>query len=385
MWLYNAQRSSVRCASVRFELTLVPYRCRTFNFLLLTFPRQEARQSGDAAWAASRGEGGDGSASTGSGKRAQSKSVASPLIGVPLGVSQPRVGLALCVAAVEERNGDASVLVGGATVCQLSGDGRGALCAAAVSATAGVLVDARTFPLRFETDCAAIVAWVSGLPDAVVVVIAAGGGSNAAASLGAGLGEEMAKLVYDDGSYAKGGETAGVGKSSRFALVGWKGAGSPKWARRQDQDSGEGRRFALYADLLFIPPSASANRAPEPRQVELKDKMCLSSLRSYHGQATASPREAPPLGGDEGIALPVRGICYSAGEPTVSVGPVIDLIDCAGWTTVLQAPEATADANVLDAEGNNVSPTSAWVVTTAHPAVGGWHDDTVAFDDGAVG
>lgn len=308
--------------------------------------------------------------------------MASPLIGVPLGVLQPGVGLALCVAAVEERNGDASVLVGGATVCGLSGGGRGVLCAAAVSATAGVLVDARTFPLCVETDCAAIVAWVSGLSDGVVVVIAAGGGSNAAASLGAGLEQEMAKLVYDGGSYAKGSETGGGGKSTKFALIGWKGAGLPKWARRQDQGSGEGRRFALYADLLFIPPSTSSNRAPEPRQVELKGKMCLSPLRSYHGQATASPKEAPPLGGDEGVVLPVRGICYCAGEPTVSVGPVVDLIDCAGWTTVLQA---TADATVSDTEGNKPSPTSAWVVTIAHPAAGGWHDDTVAFDDGAVG
>lgn len=311
--------------------------------------------------------------------------MASPLIGVSLGVLQPGGGLALCVAAVEERNGDASVLVGGATVCRLSGGGRGALCAAAVSATAGVLVDARTFPLCIETDCAAIAAWVSDLPDGVVVVIAAGGASNAAASLGAGLAEEMAKLVYDDRSDAQRSETAGGDKSTKFALVGWKGVGSPKWTRRQDQGSGNGRCFALYADLVFSPPSASVNPSPEPRQVELKNKMCLCPLRSHHGQAAASPREALPLGGDGGFALPVRGICYRAGEPTVSVGPVVDLVECAGWTTVLQAPEATADANVSDAEGGDASPTSAWMVAVAHPAAGGWHDDTVAFDDGAVG
>ena len=311
--------------------------------------------------------------------------MASPLIGVHMGVLQPGGGLALCVAAVEERNGDASVLVGGATVCRLSGGGRGALCAAAVSATGGVLIDARTFPLCIDTDCAAISAWVSNLPDGTVVVIAAGGGSNTAASLGDGLAKEMTKLVYGDRSDANGSETAGIGKSKKFALLGWKGIGSPKWARRQDQGSGNGRLFALYADLLFSSHSASVNRAPEPRQVELKDKMCLHPLRSHHGLATASPREAPPLGGDGGVALPVRGICYRAGEPTVSVGPIVDLVDCAGWTTVLQAPEATADANVFDAEGDNASPTSAWMVTVAHPAAGGWHDDTIAFDDGAVG
>eukprot|EP00903_Cladosiphon_okamuranus_P017573 g16186.t1 len=318
---------------------------------------KEGRQTGDMEWIASRGEGGCASSSTGFRPATSSNSqTASSLVGAPLGVLQPGGANALCVAAVVESSGGASVLVGGATVSRLSGRGRRALCAAAVSSATGILLAAKTFVLGDPTESTEVTTWLTGLPEGTVVAIAAGGGRPANDStLDAGLGEALAGLAGDVGPDAV--------KSEVFALVGWKGAGQREWARRQHRASGVGGggRCALYAELLLPPPPglAAADQAAGSKQVELQDKLCLCPLRS-----------APA---DETLA-PARGVCGRVGEPTVSVGPTVDLVDCPGWTTTLQAPLDVA-----------VRPPAAWMVTAVYPAVGSMHDDTEEFDNAPVG
>lgn len=256
---------------------------------------------------------------------------------------------------------------------RLSGRGRGALCAIAVSSAAGILLAAKTFVLGDEGGSAEVAAWLAGLPEGTIVAIAAGGGGpEDDSTLDAGLAEALAGLAGDVGPDAEAESTPpGSTKSKSFALVGWKGAGQREWARRQHWTSGAGGgRCALYAELLLAPPDLGADQvATDPKQVELQDKLCLCPLRS-----------AP---GDETLAS-ARGFCRREGEPTVSVGPTVDLVDCPGWTTTLQAPQDVAAADGAENEPS-CSPAAAWMVTSVFPAVGETHEDTEEFDDGPVG
>lgn len=343
--------------------------------------RQEGRQSGDSAWIASRGEGGEGGDSSAS-AGGPSSEAGSRLVGVPLGAVQPGGGLTLCVGAVVERSGDASVLVGGTAVSRLSGRGRGALCAAAVSADTGFLLAAKTFVLgggQAADAAAGAASWLAGLPDGTVVVMA-GGGAEKDSSTDPGLAEAIAGLVGDVGADTAPGSSI---ESNTFALVGWKGPGEREWARRQRRGSGDkGGRCALHAELLLLPPPPPTASGGQPaagstRQVELQDKLCLCPLRSG---GDAEPAFAPPA----------RGACRREGEPTVLVGPTVDPIHCPGWTTVLQAPgddaaAAAAAANEGGGREKKVLPPTAWMVTTVSSAVGGKHEDTHEFDDGPVG
>lgn len=343
---------------------------------------------------ASRGEGGT---SAGTDRETPPMFQAtSSLVGVPMGVLQQRGGLAFCVAAVVERAGDVSVLVGGATVCQLSGKACGAVCAAAVSAETGVLVDARAFLLRNEANSLVITEWLDDLPDGVVVVVAAGGAANTATCLDPVLAEAMAKLVCNGHSDAEQSAKPQPGKSTAWSLLGWKGNGNQHWARCQRGSSGSGKRCALYAELLLTLPHVAKDRAsgtgPEPAQIELKDKLCLCPLNSLQSQTEAASGDSPSLRCTElpasaasvGVAtgLPGRGQCFREGELAVSVGPTIDVVDCVGWTTVLLTPEDCANADVAISGEEKVA---AWAVAAVSAAVGGWHEDTMGFDDGVVG
>ena len=305
-------------------------------------------------------------------------------MGVPLGALQPGGGLALCVGAVVERSGDASVLVGGTAVSRLSGRGRGALCAAAVSAATGYLLATKTFVFGGggRADAAEVTAWLAGLPDGAVVAMAAGGsggGGEQDSSIDPELAEAIAGLVGPDATPEGGGRnsssSSSSSKSRAFALVGWKGPGEREWARRQHRGAGDrGGRCALYAELLV-----AAEHVAGSGQVELQDKLCLCPLRSGDAEP-AAPAPAPPA----------RGACRREGEPTVLVGPTLDPVHCPGWTTVLQAPggaDAAAAAVATDGDGEKKvpPPPAAWMVTAVSSAVGGTHEDTQEFDDGPVG
>ncbi|CAM9281638.1 unnamed protein product [Ectocarpus sp. 8 AP-2014] len=302
---------------------------------------KEGRQSGDAEWIASRGEGGGPAGAAGGSPRAAAAAAAaaaSPFTGVPMAVLQPGGGLALCVAAVVERSGDASVLVGGATVCRLSGGGRvygGAVCVAAVSATTGVLLGANTFVLGSEADSAAA-AWLDGLPDGAVVAVAAatGGQRKDQAGLGPGLTEAMLTQLFGEGSPDTD-DADGKSKPpdddstpTAIAVVGLKKGptGARRWARRQHRsEDGGGGRCALYAEIL-LPPPASGRAAAV--QVELQDKLSLCPLRSLPAEGDAAAATTTPSAA--AVSASARGTCRRAGEPTVSVGPAVDLI--VGWS-----------------------------------------------------
>lgn len=248
------------------------------------------------------------------------------------------------------------------------------MCAAAVSSATGILLGAQTFVLGGEKYSAEVTTWLAGLPEGTVVAIAAGGGGGPenGSALDSALVEALAGLAEDVGPDAATESTAGGTKSKVFALVGWKGAGQRKWARRQHRTAGAGGggRCALYAELLLTPPSdLAADHAASPGQVELQDKLCLCPLRS--------------AAGDEALVAPARGVCRREGEPTVSVGPTVDLVDCPGWTTTLQAPRDVAAAD--GAENEPMCSPAAWTMTSIFPAVGQTHEDTEEFDDGPVG
>ncbi|CAN0115449.1 unnamed protein product [Ectocarpus sp. 12 AP-2014] len=357
---------------------------------------KEGRLSGDAEWIAARGEGGGPAGAAGGSPRTAAAAAASPFTGVPMASLQPGGGLALCVAAVVERSGDASVLVGGTTVCRLSEGGRGhrgAVCVAAVSATTGVLLGANTFVLGTEADSAAE-AWLDGQPDGAVVAVAAAGGgqSKEQAGLGAGLTEAMLAQLFGEGSPdtdaddGKSKPSDDESTSTAIAVVGFKKGptGARRWARRQHRgEDGGGGRCALYAEIL-LPPPASGRAAAV--QVELQDKLSLCPLRSLPAEGDAAAATTTPSAAAG--SAPARGTCRRAGEPTVSVGPAVDLVDCPGWTTVLQVPGDMAGVASADDAGNeevSAVPPVGWVVTTVHPAVGGTHEDTEEFDDGPVG
>ncbi|CAM9150392.1 unnamed protein product [Scytosiphon promiscuus] len=370
----------------------------------------EGRQSGDAEWVASRGEdgggagGGTGALATNAQEAASLKPPAtSPLVGVPVGVPQSGGGgLAICVAAVVERSGDASVLVGGAAVCRLAGRGRAALCAAAVSSATGVLLDAKTFVLGdgqgddSSAAAAAVTDWLTGLPDGAVVAVAAGGGGGGGGSSGggelgamdAGLAEAMAKLVGDGSSSSSNGAEgeatqAGSAPTGGFTLVGFKSAGPQNWARRQHRatQQDKGGRCAVYAELVLPPPPAAAGHVDTPRaRMELRDKLALCPLRSVPSDDDASSAATVAL------SAPARGLCSREGEPTVSVGPGLDLVDCPGWTTtVLEAAGGVTASGKGEEEVPPSIDSVAWRVATVHPAVGGTHEDTEEFDDSPVG
>lgn len=314
------------------------------------------------------------------------------------------------MAAVVERSGDASVIVGGATACRASGRGGrgGALCAAAVSASTGVLLDARAFLIRADGDLSsAVTAWLADLADGTVVAIAvAAGAALSSAHLGAGLTEAISKLVGGAGKDSERLPTSSgdVESTTAWALVGWKGAAEQEWASRQHVSGGDRNRCGVYAELLLPPRSIPADQAPDTTAnrsapVELKDKLCripLRSMRKAQAPAAPAPVETPSLRGsavspalatatDADIALSARGICYREGEPTVSIGPTVDLVDAVGWTTVLQGPARDGSADATGGDREIVSAPASWRVTSVSPAFGGWHDDTEGFDDGAVG
>lgn len=365
-----------------------------------TFPFgwQEGRKAGDTEWIAARGEDGGASAPAGTEDgNVSSTQTPSALIGAPLGVLHPGVGLTLCVAAVVERTGDASVLVGGATACQVSGRGRGGLCAAAVSASTGVLLDARAFLLRADSDSSTITAWLAELADGVVVAIAATGPTLSSAHLGAKLTEEICKLVGDASADSEGRPAFEGGDSTAWTLTGWKGTDRQQWSRRQHLSGGEHKRCALYAELLLPPRSLPTDQARDTSKsayVELKDKLCRCPLRSMQYQAPAlvetaslrgSASPVPATTMDPDMSLPARGTCYREGEPTVSIGPTVELVDSVGWTTVLQGPARGESADATGRDQVIFSAPVAWRLTSVSPTVGGWHDDTTGFDDGAVG
>lgn len=319
---------------------------------------------------------------------------------MPLGVVQPGGALALCVAAVVEGAEDAHIVVGGATVCRSSRKGRGGLCAAAVSAATGVLLGARTFWLGRDDNSSSAATgglsdWLAALPEGIVVAVAACGGATAAASLETGLTDALDKLVHGGNSNSEGSSPLEDGKSAGWTLVGWKGSGVQHWARRQNGSAASSKRCAVYAELLLPPTPPSADNAsgtgPKTTQVELKDKLCLCPLQSVQARTAATPTvpvDTPSLPGatsptTDGIRFPARGTCYRQGEPTVSVGPTLDLVNCPGWTTVLQAPEDGGETNTAEIDEERAS-TTLWRTTTVLPAVGGWHGDTKAFDDSPV-
>lgn len=290
-----------------------------------------------------------------------------------MGALQQGGSLALCVAAVVEGSGDASVLVGGKVVNRLSGKGKGALCAAVVSATTGVVLDARTFSLGSAADSSEMAEWFADLPDRSVIVVAAGGRGGKTGVPDRRFAKIMNELVGDE-------EASEDRRATSWTLLGWKGAGTQQWARRQDRTSG--KRCALYVELLLSPPQSrtddnAVGTRPAFTQVEFKDKICVCPLMSLQSQTTVLPDDA---------TSPARGICYRDGEPTELVGPNVDLVDCVGWTTMLQTRRAYE--NTAESGGENKLEelvATAWTVTTVSPALGGWHDDTERFDDGAVG
>lgn len=372
---------------------------------------QEGRQSGDAEWVASRGEGSSLSASPGSDHLSSSSSpIPSPLIGAPLGVLQPRGGLALTIAAVvgEAGRGGASVLVGGATVSQA--DGRQTLCIAAVSGTTGMLLDSRGFTLRDSKDSSdSVVTWLAELPDGVIVAVAASGVPTGGDSSHKGLEQAIRVLVGDSTDQSKSEELLtsqdiGGGNSS-WTLVGWKGPGEQKWARRQHGSASDGKksRCELFVELIvppLKPPPAIADdeaidRLSNLTQIELKNRLCVNPLRSIQGLAETSGAAIPSLRGsttppasvvaEEEPSFPARGVCFKDGEPTVIVGPSVELVDCKGWTTVLQAPAEREGSRVGEGAGDSPRDPLAWRVTSVSAAVGGWHDDTESFDDAVVG
>lgn len=269
-------------------------------------------------------------------------------------------------------------------MCRLSGKGRGALCAAAVSAATGVLRAAKTFVLCGPSNSAEVGTWLADLPDGTVVAIAASGRTEKDGVLDAGLAEAMTGLVRHDADKdvksTKSSTPEGSSKSNVFTLVGWKGKGDGprEWARRQHRSKaggdGDGGRCALYTELLFTPPPVATDRVTTPKLVELKDKLCLCPLRSLPGD---DPTHTLPA--------PTRGVCRRAGEPTVSVGPAVDLVDCPGWTTVLQAPPEEEATAADGTEKKDPHPPAAWMVTAVYPVVGASHEDTEEFDDGPVG
>lgn len=236
---------------------------------------------------------------------------------------------------------------------------------------------------------------MADLPNGTIVAIAAnaGGGNEENGLLDAELAGAVAGLVGHEGlgpdiDASTSAEEAS--KSKVFTLVGWKGKGDGprEWARRQnrcpaegdDDDDGSGR-CALYAELVLTPPPLAAEDrvVAAPKLVELKDKLCLCPLRSVPGDD--DPTHQSPV-------LPARGVCRRTGEPTVSVGPAVDLVDCPGWTTVLQAPseeEKEVATGTDGVEKKDPQPPAAWMVTTVYPAVGSSHEDTEEFDDGPVG
>lgn len=380
---------------------------------------QEGRQSGDAEWIASRGE--DGDESSGPDRNAPAdKSHSCPMIGAPLGVlQQPGGGLSLSVAAVLSDDGGragGSVLVGGANVCRAKG--RRVLCATAVSASTGVLVDSRVFfgGVGGPTSASdAVVAWLSRLPDSVVIAVAASGWATAIDSAHEKSGFEAAMNALVGGGNSGDGSPAagGQGKGGSWTLLGWKGMGSHKWARRQYRDGNTGNesgsRCASYVELFFcrpLPENAAAENtagaAPKPTRVELQDKLCVTPLSSWQApqalQAPQAEEVTPSLCGSvktvapvasapavaaaavhesNACCFPVRGICFREGEPVVSVGPTVELVECKGWSTVLEACSAGSEDSVVDV--------GAWRLTTVSAAFGGCHDDTERFDDAAFG
>lgn len=286
-------------------------------------------------------------------------------------------------------------------MCRLSGRGRAALCAAAVSAGTGVLLDAKTFLLGDGQDdgsaaAASVTDWLAGLPDGAVVAVASGGGGGGgphkgSAGLDAGLAEAVAKLVGDNSSSNSNpnsaeGKPTGVDSSAPtkgFTLVGSKSATPQNWARCQHRGTQDGNagRCAVYAELVVPPAPADLVENPATLQIELRDKLALCPLRSVPGDND----DAPSARASVALSAPgVRGLCRREGEPTVSVGPALDLVDCPGWTTtVLKAPEEAGATD--DAEKKGSPAPAAWRVATVRPAVGGTHEDTEEFDDGPVG
>lgn len=384
---------------------------------------KEGRLSGDAEWVASRGEGGDLSP-----PRASAMTPCA-MIGAPLVVLHSGGGLSLSIAAVlaDGNRAGASVLVGGAAIGQA--DGRRVLCAGAVSGATGTLLDSRVFVNGAggedgATSSSAVVAWLGSQPGDVVIAMAASGWATATdETVDSGFEEALrALLIGGDGSgdLSDGGKSQASPAASNgdsWTLLGWKGAVGQKWTRRQYVASAgnkKGARCATYLELFLPPtnPSTTASSAdtcgsaPEPVPVELKDRLCLTPLCSTRDPAVTPPpppqadeSTRPSLRGsvkpstapytavvEDGPAFPTRGVCFRDGEPAVSVGPDIDLVDCKGWTTVLKG---RAVGSGVSGGGGKVEPRSAevaaWRVTTVSAAVGGWHDDTEKFDDAAFG
>lgn len=280
-------------------------------------------------------------------------------------------------------------------MCRLAGRGLAALCAAAVSPDTGTLLDAKTFVLgdgRVGGDgsstaaAAVVVDWLAGLPDGAMVAVAAGGGGtqNGAYSPDAGLADAMAKLVGSDShssspDAAEGKETTADSVPTRgwFTLVGSKGSGPQKWARRQHGSTQEnGGGCAVYAELVL--PTAAPGVSNTETEIKLRNKLALCPLRSVPGGDGAEAAAAAML------SAPVRGVCRREGEPTVSVGPALDLVDCPGWTTtVLKGSEKETGSDHVGGKASSIPV--AWRAATVYPAVGGTHEDTEEFDDGPVG
>lgn len=329
-----------------------------------------------------------------------SPQITSSLIGAPLGQLQPGGGLGLCVAAVVEGFGEALILVGGVKACHSRGNAHGSLCAGAISSTTGVLLDARAFSLQTEEGSPTLTAelpeWLDNLPNGIVVCVACGRGRDSSvAALADGLKGALEKILH---GAADSRDARKVTGTTGWTLVGWKGEGVPEWGRCQDHNAGYGKRSALYAEFIFPPPAPSAvgqypDASSESRKIKLEGKLCLSPLCSLPDEAQVPAPTAPldvvssPVDSvqkstptAEGTKVSARGLCYRPGESTVMVGPMIDLVDCPGWTTVLSAPH---DKDNL--EGWKASPSAVWRVTAVPPAMGVWRPHTTTFDGTADG
>lgn len=325
--------------------------------------------------------------------------VTSSLVGAPLGQLQPGGGIGLCVAAVVEGFGEALILVGGVEACHSRGNANGSLCAGAISSTTGVLLDARAFSLQTEEGSSTLTAdlpeWLDNLPNGVVVCVACGRGrASSAAALADGLKGALEKILHG----AADSIARKVMGTTGWTLVGWKGEGIPEWGRCQDHNAGYGKRSALYAELIFPPPAPSAveqypDASSNSRQIKLEGKLCLSPLCSLPDEdQVPTPAATPDVVSSpvdsvqkstltaEGTKLSTRGLCYRPGESTVMVGPMIDLVDCPGWTTVLSAPH---DKDNL--KGRKTSPSAVWRITAVPSAMGVWRPHTTRFDGTADG
>lgn len=383
-------------------LQICPSLCNPRRFNL-----QEGRQSGDAEWVESRGEGGVGCSSQVTNATVWSSSQPScPLIGAPMGVLRDGDVLALSIGATvadKDERVRAKVSVGGVTVSEVVG--YRVVCAAAVSGRRGILLDSRSFALHDGNAASAVIEWVANLTDGAIVAFAGTGwGTEVSADEFVSVWADITRMLVSNGVTGNATEVATsdstVEDGFSWTLVGQKGAGGQqKWARCKRGNSSKSTHCALYLELvmsaspLLFQKDAVGASAGTPAQVELKDRLCVTPLRSVMPSATPTATAAAESGASSSStpesqksilfsdASGVRGTCFRSDEPVVAIGPDVDLVKCKGWTSVIQTPAASRN------EGDEpiTAPQVAWRAVTKSAAVGRWHGDTESFDDTVVG